>query len=222
MENNRNKGWIDYLRLCWQGKWIIFICFIVGMSHGLYQLITAPRFYETELTLLILDSGGGGISIPGVPSFLQLNANSEYEGTIHNVLQSRRMGEMIAERFEFEKRYGIDRSSAIKRAMGMLYPVVLRKFVILRVTAEEKQLAIDVANFCVESLEQFNNELDINSNRSWVSILDRPELFVQLSNKNREKRQLLIESLLGLIVGFSIVLVKAGFRKAIGEILTPP
>lgn len=221
MENNRNKKWIDYLRLCWQGKWIIFICFIVGMSHGLYQLMTAPRFYETELTLLILDSGGGGVSIPGVPLFLQLNVDSE--GVILNVLQSRRMGEMIAERFEFEKRYGIDRSSAIKRAMGMLYPAVLRKFVILRVTAEEKQLAIDIANFCgKEALQQFNNELEINNNKSWVSILDRPELFVQLSNKNREKRQLLIESLLGLAVGFSIVFAKAGFRKAIREILTPP
>jgi capsular polysaccharide biosynthesis protein len=131
------------------------------------------------------------------------------------------MGEIVAERFEFEKRYGISRSSAINKAMGMIYAGVPRRFVILKVNAEEKQLALDMANFCVEALQRFNEELSISSSKSWVIVLDRPELSIHLSSRKQQKRNLVINSLTGLVIGFAIALTKNSFYKLIKEALNP-
>ena len=220
MKNKKNENWIESLRLCWRGKWMIGVCFTLGVTLGVYQLVTTPRFYETEMTLLITDQRGTVVNIPGVPNFLQ-SGDSGLESTILAVLKSRRMGEMIAEHFEFEKRYGINRTSAINKAMGMVYAGVPKRFVILKVSAEEKQLALDIANFCVEALERFNTELDISSSKSWVTVLDRPELSEHLSNRNQQKRNLIINSLTGLVIGVAIALTKDSFRKLIREALNP-
>lgn len=221
MENKKNEKWIEYLRLCWQGKWIILPCFILGMSYGIYQLVTTPRFYETEMTLLISDPKGNALTIAGVPGFLQSSSDAGLEGIILAILKSRRMGEMIAERFEFEKRYGISRSSAINKAMGMVYAGVPRRFVFLKVSAEEKQLALDIANFCIEALQRFNDELSISSSKFWVTVLDRPELSIHLSNRNQQKRNLIINSLTGLVIGMAIAFTKGSFWKLIREVFNP-
>ena len=101
MKNKKTEDWIEYLRLCWRGKWIIIISFMLGTSLGIYRLVTTPRFYETEMILLIVDQKGGAPAIPGLPSFLQSGLDSGLEGIILAVLKSRRMGEIVAERFEF-------------------------------------------------------------------------------------------------------------------------
>ena len=44
----------DYLRVLWEGKWIILITFLVAVGTALALSSTAPRRYQAETSLLIL------------------------------------------------------------------------------------------------------------------------------------------------------------------------
>ena len=168
----------------------------------------APRFYEAEVSLMILESGAGsGGSGMGIASFMQLQGQSTpQELTILNILQSRRMAEEIAIHFDFEKRYKINHPSAVKKAMGMIYPSVSRKMLRIEAWAEEKQLAIDLAYFCVENLQRLNTILEISSNKSWVRILDPPELSVRITGRQQQSRAMILEIALGAIIGVALVI----------------
>lgn len=195
--------WLGYVRLCWKWKWIILICFLLGTAQGFHQYLKAKLYYESEATLMLSETGGGNVA--GLSSLLSLGqgaSNQEY--IIQNVFQSRRMAQGIAEHFSFEKRYSLSKMKAVKRATSMINVTVFRGIVILTVRAEEKQLAIDVAYFCMQYLEQLNVELQINSNRSWVKVLDPPELSVRMVGREKEKRFLLLKGLLGFLIGVAI------------------
>ena len=202
-----HDGWITYLRISWKGKWIILFCFLVGMGHGLYQFLTVARSYQTEISLMLLEDNNSGTGIgEGLSGLLQLGGQgSSQEWTILNILQSRHMAQDIADHFQFEKRYHLNKSAAVKKAMGMIYAETFRKLIVITATAEEKQLAVDLAYFCSENLEHFNQELEISGRKKWTKILDTPELSLRLANREPQKRFMIMESLLGVVIGFAIV-----------------
>ncbi|MBI1976882.1 MAG: hypothetical protein HYS56_05170 [Candidatus Omnitrophica bacterium] len=198
-----NAHWLEYLRLCWKGKWVILTCFLLGIAQGAYQYLNTNLHYESEATLMLSETGGG--SVAGLSSLFQIGQGaSNQEHIIQNVLQSRRMAQGIAEHFDFEKRYALSKAKAIKKASSMISVAVFRGIITLVVMAEEKQLAIDAAYFCIQYLEQLNGELQINSSRSWVKVLDPPELSVRIAGREKEKRFLLLKGLLGLLIGVAI------------------
>ncbi|GEM_PF-4927408 len=216
MKRSQEK-WIVYLVLCWKWKWFILLCLMIGAGHGGYKVITAPLFYESETSLMVLDSGGPG-SNSGISTLMQFQEQNDQELTILNIIQSRRMAEEIAVHFDFEKRYKISRSSTIKKAMGMVHASLFRNLVILKTWAEERQLAIDLAYFAVESLQRLNSSLEINSNKSWAQILDPPELSVRVMGRRQQKRAMILETMLGAIVGIALVICGhefLAFRKFI-------
>ena len=200
--------WITYLLLCWKWKWLLLLCVAIGWGHGWYKLIKAPIFYETEVSLMISDlgaSGGGGGM--GILNLMQLQGGqSAQDLTILNILQSRRMAEAIATHFDFEKRYKISHILAVRKAMGMVHSTTFRRLVMVKTWAEEKQLAIDLAYFCVENLRRFNASLEINSNKSWVQILDPPEHSVQTTGRQQQKRAMILETILGAVMGVALVI----------------
>ncbi len=200
--------WITYLLLCWRWKWLLLLCVAIGWGHGGYQLIKAPTFYEAEVSLMVLDpgmSGGGGGM--GIANLMQLQGQSTtQEFTILNILESRRMAEEIATHFDFEKRYKINHFLAVRKAAGMIHAAPFRKMIVIKTWGEEKQLAIDLAYFCVENLQRLNASLGINSNKSWVQILDPPELSVRVTGRQQQKRAMILETILGAVMGVALVI----------------
>lgn len=216
MKRSQEK-WIVYLLLCWKWKWFILLCLMIGAGHGGYKVITAPLFYEAETSLMVLDSGGAGSNL-GMATLMRFQEQSDQELIILNMIQSRRMAEDIAVHFDFEKRYKISRSAATKKATGMVHAILFRKLIVLKTWAEERQLTIDLAYFSFESLQRFNSSLQINSNKFWAQILDPPELSVRVMGRWQQKRAMILETMLGAVIG--IVLVICGheflaFRKFI-------
>jgi hypothetical protein len=214
MKRNQTE-WITYLLLCWRWKWFILLCVAIGSGHGGYKLIKTPTFYEAEVSLMVLDpgmSGGGGGM--GIANLMQLQGQStSQEFTILNILQSRRMGEEITAHFDFEKRYKIDHPSAVRKAMGMIHASPFRKMIVIKTWGEERQLAIDLANFCVENLWRFNTSLGINSSKSWVQILDPPELSARVTGRQQQKRAMILETILGAVIGVVLVMGGHGFLE---------
>ena len=200
--------WINYLLLCWKWKWFILLCVAIGWGDGWYKVVKAPRFYEAEVSLMILvpGIGGGGGGGMGIANLVQLQGESAQELTILNILQSRRMAEEVATHFDFEKRYKINHLSAVRKTMGMIHASLFRQMVMIKTWAEEKQLAIDLAYFCVESLQRFNASLQINSNNSWVQILDPPELSVRTTGRQQQQRVMILETVLGALIGVVLVI----------------
>lgn len=203
-----------YLQICWKWKWVILLCFALGMGHGFYQFVNTPRFYEAEISLMILEQSAMETSFAGISGLLQMGGKPDAQSlTMLNILQSRRMAEDIAKHFDFEKRYGIDRFSAIGKARGMVYATTLRKLLIIRTSAEEKQLAVDLAYFCAENLKRFNAEFQIDSAKFWVEVLDPPELSVRLKGREIQKRLMMMESALGFFIGIALVVGGHEFLK---------
>ena len=199
------ERWITYLLLCWRWKWLILLCVAIGLGHGGYKVVTAPVFYETEVSLMISEPAGMSSSV-GIVNLMQMQGENAQQLTILNILQSGRMAEDIAAHFDFEKRYKISHSSAIKKAMGMVHSSLFRNMVMIKTWAEEKQLAIDIAYFCVEDLQRLNASLEINSNKSWVKVLDPPELSVRTAGRQQQQRTMILETVLGAIIGIALVI----------------
>ncbi len=197
----RQYALLNYLRIVWKWKWFILVCIGIGLAHGLLIASGKGMTYEADTTLVLTETNPGiGSVLSGI---LPLGQSLPQGTMLMNVIYSKRMAQDISEHFEFEKRYGSNKMTAMRKASKVLKGYATRETVHLTVTAETPQLVLDISYFCVENIQKINEKVGLSPTKEWVKILDPPELSLGPTPRGRT-RTILTEGFFGLIFGFCV------------------
>jgi len=167
-----------YLRILRKYKIMILLCVIAAAIIAMLSGLLIKRTYTSAITVLLPQSGVGSqiSNISNVLGLPNINAPSSSDIVIRAILSSRRMMEGIVDKFNLQQRYGIsskDRAIQIARSMVYVYGLDTRSATMsIEVTAEEPQLACDIANYFVNNLNIINDQIKISSERELVKVLD--------------------------------------------------
>lgn len=104
-ENERQVGVQDYLRIIYNGRWIILISFITVMAFVAYYTFTATPIYRSKVKVMVTDNGGVQKTLFNVTDFM------EKEKKINNqveILKSRKLSENVV-----KKLFGSDRANEL-------------------------------------------------------------------------------------------------------------
>lgn len=192
-----------YLRLINKYKWIVSSLVVVTFVLSAYIELRKPVLYYARVTALSSGSVGAispadylknlGIPVPGGVGDL-----STVTGAI---IHSRRMAKDIVEKF------GKGPESIVAHCTKGIF--------VVRVTADDPQFAVNVANFCVANVDKLNNELDISPVKPLLKVLDSSENARPIPRPIAKKAAFsgLVVGLAGCLLVISIDYIKKADKK---------
>ncbi|UCF05142.1 MAG: hypothetical protein JSV33_14685 [bacterium] len=146
---------------------ILLVTFLFFFVSLLYALI-ADRKYETKALLLPpFEEGGEGLltawmaqlNLPSV--VIPATGGSTSAAILADIIESRRLGEMIVRTLGLKKRYDAD---TVEEAVGELHSrtrisVTKTGLIRLKVRDEEPEMAVRIARYYIEGLDTLNHYL---------------------------------------------------------------
>ena len=163
---------LEYLRIL--RRWGKFIFFVTALSFSvvLVKGVATPRVYAAYLTALIPNSGSSLGNVGQLIGLQSLAGNSQF-AILFSMIQSRRMSRDVIEHFHLQERYPGASLARLERQVSRNVDVFESKAIlIVKVTADDAQLAADMANFYAENLEKLNEDVGVTTSRPMVRVLD--------------------------------------------------
>jgi len=195
-----------YMRLFNRNK--IALILLVGVTAVFCIVVgaTKPRMYASTTTVLIPFSMPGSSSsgqFGSVLSAVGIYSGRSMQDAIVAIVKSRRMAQDVANNFQFEKRYSVNKDNAIKRAQKALFIYMIESGLAIEATTEDAQLSANVANFCTKNLDSINYELKLSTEIPFVKVLDRAIPAQEPSSRNILKNTtvgIMVSGLVGILV----------------------
>jgi tyrosine-protein kinase Etk/Wzc len=176
---------LDYWRVIWKRRTLVGgLCFVVVLAAFVISFYM-PKIYESTATLLPqleINEGGGlgallaatgagsaaerlGISLPGAPA----TPTDIFLG----MLKSRTMADEVIKKFNLKEYYEAKTIEDARNALGNNTTILLSKEKVIKITVQAKspQLAADMANFYVSTLDQLSRTLNVTKagqNRAFI------------------------------------------------------
>lgn len=202
---------LDYWRVVWKRRWLIGGLFTAAVLTAMVVSLLMPKIYESTATLLpSLDSkeGGGlgallaasgaggaaqslGISLPGAPA--------TPTDIFVAMLKSRIMADDVIAKFGLKERYEAKTLEDARKKLESNTKITVTKEKVIKITVEEKdpQLAADIANYYVATLDRLNRTLNVtkaSQNRAFIerrltetqsNLLNAEEALKEFQTKNK-------------------------------------
>lgn len=201
------KQYLDVIIKHWK---IIALVGVIAASIGLYQGVKQPKLYKATATIMVTDSGGGGLgSALSAMSFLGGGGASGGEGKLTPILKSRALAKEVAKSLDLNildpklannleltqeekmQAFASRLNGAVEAKMGTsgLFEISM--------TWNNPKMAAELANKYVEGLGRFLNSHALNINFQSID----PALPPQGAFNRNPKQNALVGLGIGLFAG---------------------
>ena len=187
---------LDYWRVVRKHLRLIVVLYVIAVLATMGYSLWLPKIYESTATILAPDERGirglglaSALATSGVAQAvpgLSIPSLTPQRDMFVSLLKSRTMAQDVVQRFDLQTRYEAQfQSDAIRRLSGM-NTVTLSKDGIISVKVEDTdpQLAADMANFYVDSLDRMVTRLEMTE-----ASKQRAFIGERLAQTERELRQ---------------------------------
>jgi uncharacterized protein involved in exopolysaccharide biosynthesis len=176
---------LDYWRVVRERLWLIASICLVAVVATMLVSLWSPKIYESTATILAPDErsarGFGLMSSLAASGMMQaapmlgIPSLTPQRDTFVSVLKSRTLAQGVVAHFNLQQRYDVQfAGDAIKRLTGMTTITLSKDGVIsVRVEETDPQLAADIANYYVTSLDQMLMRFavtDANKQREFLGV----------------------------------------------------
>ena len=206
----------EYLAVI-QKRWKMVVVFaVVAASIAFYNAYSQPKLYKATATLMVTDSGGGGLG-SALSAFAMFGgggggALGGGEGRLTPILKSRALAKEVAKSVDFDLIIPQNESEAkltteekLLSTAGALQGAVDAKtgtsgLFEVSITWKDPIIAAELANKYVEGLGKFLNSHALNVNFQMID----PALAPQGAINRNPKQQALIGLAIGLFIGIFV------------------
>ena len=178
---------LDYWRVIWSWRWMIAGLCVATMFTATVMALMSPKIYVATVTMMLpSQSVGGDLSslANGRNQLTQgllvaqdrLGGMTPAESMVMVLLESRTVAEEVAEHFDLMSLF---ETNTLQGAVGRLQEDITEigyeeGVILITVEAEDPNLAADLANFYIESLESMNQSMNLTAaKRNRVFIEER-------------------------------------------------
>jgi uncharacterized protein involved in exopolysaccharide biosynthesis len=196
LRDDEELNLLDYWRVVRKRAWLVGTLCVVSVLASLGYSLQLPKMYESAATIVAPSEGArGGLGIASALAAsgvmqsvggLSMLSFTPQRDILLGILKSRTMATQVVQHFKLQEFYEAKLESDAVRQLQAATHISLSKegIITVRVEAIEPQLAADIANFYVDSLDRMVTRLEITeASRQRAFISER------IAQTERELRQ---------------------------------
>lgn len=180
-EETKELTLLDYWNLFYKSRKLIISVTGVVTVLALVVTLLMPKMYTASVSVLPPElediSKGGSMFNRNMfsPYSEMIDGGYNYSNFMIALLKSKRMAKDVAVKFKIKKEKSEDSSEEAEKELKSIMDITTskEKVLTLNVTSRDPKLSADIANFCIENLENINAELQITPAKPFVRVLDR-------------------------------------------------
>ncbi len=162
---------LDYWKVIWVWRLMIAGLFMITVFTTMVVLLNSPKIYKSTVTMMpsgqnqgdgLTLLGGGNAMLQGILS----GVTSLGGDTVMALLQSRVLAEDIAKHFDLVTLFHVETvHDAASALQGMMEIKNEEGVIAITVEAEDPNLAADLANYYVKSLDHMNQSMSLTATK---------------------------------------------------------
>ncbi len=157
-----------------RGK-LLFSIMIFSAVVMTVTTLSNPRMYTAEVTVFPPTGTMSFFAGMGLPALTGSSPTSV--DSLAFLIKSRRMAEGIVDHFSLDKKLQTTRNGAIHSAQRMMnsYDISKGTIFVIEATSSDPKFSADLANFCIENLNNINEQLLLTADKPLVKVIDSAE-----------------------------------------------
>ena len=195
---------------------LVAIAFIASAVTGLMR----PNLYEANLIFVIGKQDEPASGISGILFSISIRSKTSPYYLALGLLESRRMAEDIAKKFNFVERYKLksigDAVIKVNSQLSILSVKRSKALFCVKVITEDPKLSADMANFAVHNLDALNVEFALSAEKPFVKIID-PAVPLYNACSGNILRKIGTAVLFSFFLGVVFAILSEYFEKNLGK-----
>ena len=164
---------LTYWKVVQKRKRVLLAIMMLSASVAAFTTLLQPREYTAHVTTF---PPAGSVNVfPGLGIVSPaIGGNPTSVDSLSYLIKSRRMAESVAGHFNLAEKFKMTQEGAIRKVPSMVnsYDVSRGTLFVVEATTNDPKFSADLANFCAESLNLINAQLDLTTDKPMVKVID--------------------------------------------------